>query len=175
MPTLSKMLAPFRKLEKPEQLATVIDSAEAVRVLGSWPSTVKKWTKSKGRAPRSSARLWEWLWAGVEYDRSGLGSRARLSNARAHSMLSVLMSARLVYPDGTIAKPAQEFVDAYIARKLKPKTPAKAPKEKRHLEGPRARPCPHCSAVPGERCKMKNGKHYTKPFHHLARRSENDG
>ena len=168
---LQKLLAPQRKAEEAAQLATVIDSPEAIRVLAAWPAARKAWKKPGGKAPTDLAKRWSWLWRGVSIDQQSLARTARLAADQSMAMLRVLVAARVVYPDGSISREAKELVGAYVAKRLAQNAPtAKAAKEKNHKDGHRARACPECGAKAGEACKMKNGKRYTKPFIHKARK-----
>lgn len=166
---LQALLAAQRKREEAGQLATVIDSPEAIRVLAAWPATRKTWKKAAGKPPANPRARWEWLWRGVKLDPDSLARTARLAADQALAMLRVLQAARVVYPDGTISKHAHELVAGYVDKRLAQHAPRKSAG---HKDGPRARACPECSAKAGERCRMPNGKHYTKPFHHKARKGD---
>ena len=173
---LQALIAPQRKLEDAAQLATVIDSPEAIRVLAAWPATRKAWKKAAGKAPASSGPRWEWLWRGAKIDHDSLARTARLAADQAMAMLRVLVAARVVYPDGTISKHAAQLVGSYVEKRLAQHAPSAKSKERKerkasgYKDGPRSRACPTCNVKAGERCKMPSGKHYTKPFHHAARK-----
>ena len=172
---LQSLLAPQRKLEAVDQLATVIDSPEAIRILASWPRLRRRtWKKVGGKPPADLGMRWEWLWRGVKLDPDSLARAARLAPDQSMAILRVLVAARVIYPDGTISKHAADLVGSYVERRLAQHAPkATAPrKDANYKDGPRARQCPDCGAKAGERCRMPNGTHYTKPFHHKARKGD---
>lgn len=168
---LAKLLAPFRKSESADQLATILDSSEAVRVLAAWSGTRKKWKKPAGKMPKSPDLRWDWLWTGVSMDLEALAVSTRLSERGAHATLRALVNARLVYPDGTLAEPASRLIRDYVARRANTKEkPARneggAPTQVAVGQG---HECPKCGAKPGERCKAASGNPYQRTRSHKAR------
>lgn len=163
---LAKLLEPFRSKENPAQLATVIDSPDAIRVIAAWTATRRAWKKAKGKPPKTLELLWSWLWRGVAFDRDTLAETSRLASDQAHYVLRALVAARIVYPDGTITQYAEELIDGYVEKRMKqhgrPTTSAKGkPPE-----------CPTCGAEAGRPCRMKNGNEYKTTFQHKARESD---
>ena len=107
---LARHLAGFRKLEKKSQVATVVDKPAAITMLGVWSACEKDW-RPQGRAPKQDFELWRWLWQSVWFDLEGLAAISGLSETEAARVLRVCMGLRLVYPDGTISKHAQQLLE----------------------------------------------------------------
>lgn len=166
---LASHLEAFKESESSAQLATVVDSPEAIKVIQAWTATRKTWKKAAGKAPVALELLWSWLWRGVKFDREALAEQARIAVDQSHYVLRALVAAKLVYPDGTITKAASELVDAYVGKRMIQQGAALIPKT---ATDPKSRECGECGAGIGQKCLMKNGKPYRKLFHHLVRRSD---
>jgi hypothetical protein len=107
---LDRYLAGFRGEEKKSQVATVVDKPSAIVVLGVWAACAKDW-RPKGRAPRDEFALWRWLWSCVWFDAEELAAVSGLSETEAARVLRMCMGLRLVYPDGSISKHAQQLLE----------------------------------------------------------------
>lgn len=166
---LASHLQIFKQSESSAQLATVVDSPEAIKVIQAWTATRKTWKKSAGKAPATTELLWAWLWRGVKFDREALAEQARIAVDQSHYVLRALVAAKLVYPDGTITEAASKLVDAYVGKRMIQQGAALIPKGP---DDPKSRECGECGAGIGQKCLMRNGKPYRKLFHHKVRRSD---
>jgi hypothetical protein len=130
--SLSEQLEPFRSHEPVHAAAVVIEDVDAKRVLAAWTTMpLEPWRASRTR-PKSEVLSWrwEWIWSSVQVDFSMLGLRAGVSPQTAQSKFELLRAARLVYPDGTISKPALLVLQAYVQQNL-PKQPKQAAQPKK--------------------------------------------
>ncbi len=118
MPDLGQLLAGFRKLEKREDLAGVVDDPVAIRFLAAWQRQVPTWKRSRAKQPTELGLLWVWVWAGVRYDRAALGIAAKINESTAELYLRSCVSARIVYPDGTISTPAKRLIAAHVKNRF---------------------------------------------------------
>lgn len=115
---LTKDLAKFRKLESLEDLATVVDDANAIRLIASWPRIEIAWKKPRTQRPRASAPLWWWLWKGVSFDRAALASAAKVSEQAAHALVRMCASARVIYPDGSVSNDARKLISTHVETRM---------------------------------------------------------
>lgn len=112
------LLGAFRKLEKREDLAIIVDDPAAIRFLAAWRRQSPTWRQPRAKQPTELGLLWIWLWAGVHYDRSDLAVASKLNESAAELYLRSCMSARIVYPDGTISKPAERLITAHVTNRF---------------------------------------------------------
>lgn len=74
-----------------------------IKVASVWPLIPKDWLAPEYDQPADLAMLWEWLWAGVNYDVEALTIGTGLIEDAACGKLESLAMRRLVNPDGTIS------------------------------------------------------------------------
>ena len=89
-----------------------------MKVLSAWKNYPTRWMKPRGVPPNEPAHLWDWLWAGVDWNLSALADRAGLITAKTRHKFEVLRGARLVYPDGTISHVALGLLAKHVSRHL---------------------------------------------------------
>ena len=118
MTDLTSLLSGFRKLEKREDLAGVVDDPVGIRFLAAWRRQVPTWKRSRAKQPTEIGLLWLWLWAGVRYDRDALAIAAKVNESTAELYLRSCVSARIVYPDGSISKPAERLIAAHVKNRF---------------------------------------------------------
>lgn len=112
---LQKLLAPLRKRESKEHLCAVVDDHDAIRLLDAFANAETAWKPRRGaRVPKDPDALWGWLWGFVLLDLQAIAASAKLSQKTAATLLRVCIAARLVYPDGTITKPARTLIADYV-------------------------------------------------------------
>lgn len=145
---LAAELEPFRILEKPNDVATIVADFGAINVLASWRRLSPTWRPPKTRQPAELDALWDWLWTGVHFDRELLAALAKTTEPEAHQLLRACAGARVAYPDGTISKAGETLLDAYVdarypkgrggrskgQRDVKPRKSRKAADKKRKVK-----------------------------------------
>ncbi len=118
MVELEQLLKGFRKLEKREDLAGVVDDPTAIRFLAAWRRQVPTWRRSRAKQPTEIGLLWMWVWSGVRYDREAIANAAKVNESTAELYLRSCVSARIVYPDGSISKPAERLIAAHVKNRF---------------------------------------------------------
>ncbi len=118
MTDLDELLKGYRRLEKREDLAGVVDDPTAIRLLAAWRRQVPTWRMSRATQPTELGLLWIWIWAGVRYDREALAIAAKVNESTAELYLRSCVSARIVYPDGSISKPAERLIAAHVKNRF---------------------------------------------------------
>ena len=118
MADIEELLKGYRKLEKREDLAGVVDDPVGIRFLAAWRRQVPSWKKPRAKQPTEIGLLWLWLWSGVRYDREELAIAAKVNESAAELYLRACVSARIVYPDGTISKPATRLIAAHVTNRF---------------------------------------------------------
>ena len=118
MTDLEILLKGYRRLEKREDLAGVVDDPTGIRFLAAWRRQVPTWKRSRAKQPTEIGLLWMWIWTGVRYDREALGVAAKVNESTAELYLRSCVSARIVYPDGSISKPAARLIAAHVKNRV---------------------------------------------------------
>jgi hypothetical protein len=112
---LKKLLAPMRKQEGKAQLCSIVDDHNAIRLLDAFANAESAWRpRSRPKQPTEQGALWFWLWRFFLIDLDALAASARLTPEEATKLLRVLIAARLVYPDGTITRPAKTLIADFV-------------------------------------------------------------
>ncbi len=124
---LTRLLKPFRERESVEDLATIVDDPNAIRVIASWARIEKKWKKPRSRKPRARLELWWYLWKGVTFDRAALASAAKVTEQAAHALLRTCANARVIYPDGTLSEHAKTLIADHVANRMPGKRRGRPP------------------------------------------------
>lgn len=159
--SLAQYVARFRKLEFAGQLTPFRKSIDAKNVLAMWPQVRKEWKRPKSKPPKDDADLWIWLWRGMRYDLTSLAESARMTEHDAAATMRYLVTARVVYPDGSISRAAEVLVSGGEA--IHESGKKKAWTMARDVE------CPHCGALPGDRCITATGALCTTNYAHADR------
>lgn len=114
---LAELIESFREVEDPAQAAPVVGDVDATKLLAAWAYYPPPDWEPVGKPPASppSAR-WAWLWQSCAIDTDDLAEAAGISTHVVEAKLRVLLNSRLIYPDGTISKPARGLLHAYISK-----------------------------------------------------------
>lgn len=136
-PPPAEMLRAFRAAEVPEQIAVLMidDGVDALtlRVAAAWLYGKHRWVRPKEPAPdgiRPSAETWEWLVSGWVVDIAAIADGANVTRADATARMHVLITSRLLYPDGSIHASLRVAMKVHVNQRLsgggkrKRKTPA---------------------------------------------------
>lgn len=120
------LLAAFKAAETVEGVgAMLVDDgfdALTLRVLSAWENTEHRWSKPKKPCPddgRPTSAAWSWLCSTWAVDYGAIAEGAGVSRDVARERVAVLLHARLIYPDGQIAKAARTARTAAIRARLK--------------------------------------------------------
>lgn len=120
MSHLQELLALFREQE-PRRMHTItvmINNDDLKTIASAWTSIHVRWKAHPSKQPDASdeGALWEWLWKGVDYSEVDLGIAAAIARARVSVLVKTLILNRLIYPDGTIARPAMNVLGGEVNR-----------------------------------------------------------
>ena len=131
MPTTLKDLVIFFRSQEDRYLigaVQVISDSAAQRTLATWATMPVEWKIPKQKQPKieNERALWDWAWQGILYDANELAKRAGVDRFVIEGIMARLVSARLVYPDGTISGTASGVLRAEVFRA----TAARLPKPK---------------------------------------------
>lgn len=118
MADLEQLLRGFRKLERREDLAGIVDDPTGIRFLAAWCRQAPTWKRPRAKQPTELSLLWAWLWSGVHYDREEIAVAAKVNESTAELYLRSCVSARIVYPDGSISKPAERLIAAHVKNRF---------------------------------------------------------
>lgn len=136
-PALRDLIAAFRAAEPKirdgdvSQLAVLVSDdpdegmdVEAIRVLGAWLYAEHKWKEPPKPCPdggRPTPKAYRWMMSGAEFDYADIADRANVTRTVARQKLALLLGARMIYADGTIAGAAKAAMEATIARRVRAK------------------------------------------------------
>lgn len=127
--TFAKLLGVFKSNERPESLVQLLNDPILRSAIVAWPSVPIRITAEPNLECECGreADQWKWLWDHVEYDQPMFGIIANVEEHEVHKILIRLVGLRLIYPDGTIHKLAQQYLRSLIIQQLpsKPKSKSK--------------------------------------------------
>lgn len=106
--------------------------AQTMRLLVAWMYTPHAWKRPRKPCPdegMATAAAWRWLWSGITLDYAALADAANVTASSARQRMTMLIAARLVFPDGTIAKAARGAMTAAVTSRLPKKKDKDEPKE----------------------------------------------
>lgn len=140
--TLDQLLAPFIAMEDNSDAVIVLGDDAAMRVMAAWRRCDNEWEAPEGPMPPivhgKMGKVWEWICAGWVIDVDEVSRAANLPTRIVHAKLEKLMSGRLIYPTGALAKGAELALTAFTAKQLgiKQQGPAKqrAPRRERERD-----------------------------------------
>lgn len=119
---ITELLRMFRALEANEDAIPVLGDEDAMKILSVWSKTDQRWTSPKKKppafTPNRHAELWQWICSGWHVDESSIVVGSGLSAAVVHTKIRMLMTSRLIYPDGEMSKAARTALQVFIANKL---------------------------------------------------------
>lgn len=125
----------FRALEQPTDIGVLMDDegfdATTMRVYSAWEKSSHVWNRPATPCPddgRPTTAAWNWLRSGWSIDVGGIAEGAGVARETARELLTVLLRARLIYPDGSSSKHARQALTATVAMRL---TKAGAGKKKK--------------------------------------------
>lgn len=125
--TAADLLGIFKALDKQRAHAAIVivDDPEALRVAAAWTSYPISWQPDKhmpdvsvSSDTRSLAKAWHALWAACKYDETELAAMAGVPEETTESILYVLGSNRMIFPDGSISEWAQARLRNEVAARL---------------------------------------------------------
>lgn len=105
-------------------------NAETMRVLAAWPQVELGWENPGRKCPGDGAptpAAWRWLVEGIRMDAGELATIAGVSRAVAREKSEMLLGNRLVFPDGSLAKPARASLQRHAREALGLKPPKPPP------------------------------------------------
>ena len=120
--TLADYVSEFR-LEESNYIHTavmILDDKDSQKVLAAWSTMPMTWVRPKSAVPESGRERWDWLWRGVKMDFEEYSIRTGIASSRLQKLFGPLKSARLVYPDGSIAEHAMNVLKAEVQRAIRP-------------------------------------------------------
>lgn len=107
---LQAILAPMRKAANKDLLCCAVDDHRVIRLLDAWRNIPSRCSLEGQTAPEGAKELWFWLWEHVDFDIDMLATSAKLKKSEADALLTACVTARIVYPDGTIPKAAATLI-----------------------------------------------------------------
>jgi hypothetical protein len=119
------LLAAFRLAESIEDIGVLLVEEgfdpTTVRVLSAWEHSEHRWSAPTRPCPgyRATTEAWKWLVSGWDVDIAGISDGCGLTREVVRERITVLQHARLIYPDGCIAKAARNAISAAITVRLK--------------------------------------------------------
>jgi hypothetical protein len=117
----AELLEGFRATEEPCAVMLVADDPLARRVLAAWVHYPAVAVVPDEDPPADERARWRWAWepSWEALDLEELARAVGLPAAELESKLHVMINARLMYPDGTIAKLARSVLHQAAAAMLK--------------------------------------------------------
>jgi len=131
-----EVLKEFKLKEGPEVLVPLIEDVVLRKALVAWPSVKIEFIVPVGDCEPEADEVtkWEWMWSRVKFNEGMFGVVAGLRGQDVSSVIVRLRGLRLIYPDGTINKLAQQYLRSIVASQLskaKPKGKAEDPGQKK--------------------------------------------
>lgn len=115
----------FRAAEQVTDIAVLMADegfdTVTMRVLAAWERSIPRWRRPSKPCPdagRPTAEAWKWLTSGWSIDYATISAAAAVARDVARERCDVLVHARLIYPDGSISKPARQAMQAAVASRL---------------------------------------------------------
>jgi hypothetical protein len=96
----------------------ILEDEMAQKVLVAWPRITITRKPNSDPLPEDDNGVWRWLWRGVEFDANELASIAAIHVLMARQKVDQLRGNRLIFPDGTIAKMAEQLMTAKAAEAI---------------------------------------------------------
>lgn len=130
------LISAFRAAESIEDVASLAVEEgfdpEAMRVLAAWRHSDHLWFLPKTPCPDPSmptARAWAWLVSGWSIDVRAIARAADVSESCARQKFELLLGNHLIYPDGSMSKPAQAALRAHVAKRVRGSAKRKPPED----------------------------------------------
>jgi len=122
------LLDAFRRVESVDALGAMVTrkdgegfDGDAIRVLAAWTSSDHRWVAPRAPCPdggNPTAAAWKWLVSGWVIDIAYIAKATDLSMATTQAKIELLVSNRLIFPDGEMAKVAKAMLQASIRKAL---------------------------------------------------------
>lgn len=116
---LEELLAPYREDESLERFVCLIDDLDAMRVCALWPNVSKAWSRPRRPMPSDPNERWAWLWEGVQFDDESFAEMVDLRLSRLWAKITMLASARILFPDGTVPRGARGVLHGVVGGRIK--------------------------------------------------------
>ena len=116
---LDELLAPYRADASLERFVCLIDDLEAMRVAAVWPHLPKSWARPRAPMPEDENERWIWIWDGCVFDEWQLAEMVELPLRRLTAKVTLLASARILLPDGTVPSGARGILHAAVGGRIK--------------------------------------------------------
>lgn len=119
-PSLDELLAPYRDDESLERFVCLIDDLEAMRVCALWPNVPKQWLRQHDvPMPDDLNQRWAWIWDGVTFHDETYAEMVDLPLSRLWAKITMLASARILFPDGTVPRGARGVLHGVVGGRIK--------------------------------------------------------
>jgi hypothetical protein len=117
--TLDELLAPYAADQTMERFVCLIDDLEAMRVTALWPICPKQWVRPRRAKPVDVNEAWAWLWEGCVFDEIAYAEMVDLPLRRLNAKITMLASARILFPDGTLPSGARLLLQGRIRQEVR--------------------------------------------------------
>ena len=112
--------------ESVESIIPLIEDSALRSAIVAWKSLTFKNKKKEDCQYDDDYSRWNWLWKDVEYNVEYFGNVAGVKDQKEAEKLVVrLIGLRLVYPDGSINRMAQQYLTSMILSKIGKAKPKK--------------------------------------------------
>lgn len=108
------ILASFKGNESADSIVCLIDDGRLRHGLSAWKS-VKVEIVPKGECQeQSTLDKWNWLWDQTNVDLKTFGVVAGVQDYESKSLFMRLKGLRLIYPDGTVNRLAEQYLHTIV-------------------------------------------------------------
>lgn len=113
--TWDQVFSRWRESEDMEMVLAFLSDQDA-RLMSAWK---RIGVRFRPEHPPESDDPWEQAWLGSEYDATELAELTSIPPAAIPRIVARLAGVRAIYPDGTLAEPAQLYVAEVVRAKIK--------------------------------------------------------
>jgi hypothetical protein len=128
MADFGSILADFKAKEEPENIVPLVEDEVLRQAVVAWKSVSISYKQAGDCGLADEAARWNWMWQHVEFDQTEFGIVAGVKAQDVTKVIRRMIGLRLIYPDGTIAKFAKQYLQMTILSKLKPFQPKETKK-----------------------------------------------
>ena len=115
MNNFESVIEDFKKEEKPNDIFLLVDYPKLRTVCSLWPKITITNIGNKSKPPNKIADKWLWLWEHINYDIDILVEATGYNDDMITEFINRLKASRLIYPDNTIHKFADSYLEGIIA------------------------------------------------------------